>query len=111
MLLREPLDGAGKRSPGWNGGDLARSVTWRAFNPARVFRCRGRSRRSQGSLPQHISGWCGVDGMKRHRRRSCQESSPACSGESAMPVWPPRWSTHRTSLGASDLWAAWSAKD
>jgi len=31
MLLREPLDGAGKRSPGWNCGDLARSVTWRAF--------------------------------------------------------------------------------
>ena len=56
MLRREPLDGAGKRSPGWNRGDLARSVTWRAFIPASVFHYRGRSRRSQGSLPQHVSG-------------------------------------------------------
>ena len=54
MLLREPLDGAGKRSPGRKCGDLARSVTWRAFIPASVFRYRGRSRRSQGSLPQHV---------------------------------------------------------
>ena len=54
MLRREPLDGAGKRSPGWSRGDLARSVTWRAFIPASVFRYRGRSRRSQGSLPQHV---------------------------------------------------------
>jgi len=52
MLLREPLDGAGKRSPGRHCGDRARSVTWRAFIPASVFRYRGRSRRSQGSLPQ-----------------------------------------------------------
>jgi len=27
VLLREPLDGAGKRSSGWNRDDLARSVT------------------------------------------------------------------------------------
>ena len=52
MLLREPLDGAGKRSPGRNCGDRARSVTGRAFIPASVFRYRRRSRRSQGSLPQ-----------------------------------------------------------
>jgi hypothetical protein len=56
MLHCEPLDSAGKRFPGWTCGDLGRSVTCRAFIPASVFRYRRRSRRSQGSLPRHVSG-------------------------------------------------------
>jgi hypothetical protein len=59
MLLREPLDGAGKRLSAQDIDDPASSVSWPAVAAARRFPAIAASRRSQGSRPQHVFGWSG----------------------------------------------------
>jgi hypothetical protein len=54
MLLREPLDDAGKRLSAEEIDDPASSVSWSAVTAARRFPAIAASRRSQGSRPQHV---------------------------------------------------------
>jgi len=57
VLLGEPLDGAGTRRSALAIDDPSSSVSWPAGPAARRVPARAAcSRRSQGSLPQHMFG-------------------------------------------------------
>ena len=62
MLLGEPLDGAGKRLSGrGHSAGQVRDLAW--TRPSEAFsRLSPESRRSQGSLPQHVFGLIHTNG-------------------------------------------------